>query len=59
MNQLSISVIVETVTRDDYAPRQVADALQGPIDAIRRQTYPRELIEIIVVADGMFDRRDA
>jgi glycosyltransferase involved in cell wall biosynthesis len=59
MNRLSISVIVETVTRDDYAPRQVADALQGSIEAIRRQTYPRELTEIIVVVDGMFDRRDA
>ncbi|HEX9460057.1 MAG TPA: glycosyltransferase [Thermoanaerobaculia bacterium] len=59
MNRLSISVVIETITRDDYAPRPVADELQGSIEAIGRQTYPRELIEIIVVVDESFDRQDA
>ncbi len=59
MNRLSISVVIETITGDDYAPRPVADELQGSIEAILRQTYPRELIETIVVFDERFDRRDA
>jgi glycosyltransferase involved in cell wall biosynthesis len=59
MNRLSISVIIETITRDDYAPGAVADDLQGSIEAVRRQTYPRELIETIVVVDQMFDQRGA
>jgi glycosyltransferase involved in cell wall biosynthesis len=59
MNRLSISVIIETITRDDYAPAAVADDLQRSIEAVRRQTYPPELIEIIVVVDQVLDPRSA
>jgi GT2 family glycosyltransferase len=51
MNRPFVSIVIETVSRDTYAERSLADDLQATLDAVLRQTYPRELIETIVVID--------
>jgi glycosyltransferase involved in cell wall biosynthesis len=51
MNLPLISVVIDTITREDYAVRPLADDLQPALDGVARQTYPRELIETIVVID--------
>jgi len=51
MNHPLISIVIESITREDYAERSLADDLQPTLDAIAGQTYPREMIETIVVVD--------
>jgi GT2 family glycosyltransferase len=51
MNRPFISIVIDTITRDDYEARPLADDLQVTLDAVARQTYPRELFETIVVVD--------
>jgi len=51
MNRPLVSIVIESITREDYAERSLADDLQPVLDAIARQTYPREMIETIVVVD--------
>jgi cellulose synthase/poly-beta-1,6-N-acetylglucosamine synthase-like glycosyltransferase len=46
-----ISIVVDTVTRDDYGHCSLADDLRTTLDAVAAQTYPRELTETIVVVD--------
>jgi glycosyltransferase involved in cell wall biosynthesis len=48
MNRPSVSVVVETITLTEGgdAPPSVLD---GVLAAVERQTYPRELVELIVV----------
>jgi cellulose synthase/poly-beta-1,6-N-acetylglucosamine synthase-like glycosyltransferase len=58
MNRPLISVVIETITREDYAECSLADDLQPTLDAVARQTYPRELIETIVVVDPDLNGRE-
>ncbi|MEO8383330.1 MAG: glycosyltransferase family 2 protein [Acidobacteriota bacterium] len=51
MNSPLISIVIDTVTRDDYGECSLADDLQATLDAVAMQTYPRERIETIVVVD--------
>jgi glycosyltransferase involved in cell wall biosynthesis len=51
MNLPFLSIVIDTITRDDYGARPLADDLQTTLDAVARQTYPRELFEIIIVVD--------
>jgi len=51
MNRPFISIVIDTITRDDYEARPLADDLTVTLDAVARQTYPRELFETIVVVD--------
>jgi glycosyltransferase involved in cell wall biosynthesis len=51
MNRPFVSIVIETITREDYADRPLADDLQPALDGVARQTYPRELIETILVID--------
>jgi GT2 family glycosyltransferase len=55
MNRPFISIVIDTITRDDYGARPLADDLQATLDAVARQTYPRELFETIVVVDSTSD----
>jgi GT2 family glycosyltransferase len=55
MNPPFISIVIDTITRDDYGRRPLADDLQETLDAVARQTYPRELFETIVVVDDTGD----
>jgi glycosyltransferase involved in cell wall biosynthesis len=55
MNRPFVSIIIDTITRDDYGARPLADDLQATLDGVRRQTYPRELFEVIVVVDDGSD----
>jgi glycosyltransferase involved in cell wall biosynthesis len=55
MNRPFISIIIDTITRDDYGARPLADDLQATLDGVARQTYPRELFETIVVIDDSSD----
>jgi cellulose synthase/poly-beta-1,6-N-acetylglucosamine synthase-like glycosyltransferase len=59
MNCPFVSIIIETITREDYAERSLADDLQPTLDAIARQTYPAELIETIIVVDPDLNRRES
>ena len=43
MNLPLVSIVIESITREDYAERSLADDLQPTLDAIARQTYPREM----------------
>ncbi|HEV7571102.1 MAG TPA: glycosyltransferase family 2 protein [Thermoanaerobaculia bacterium] len=56
MNRPFVSIVIDTITRDDYGARPLADDLQATLDAVARQTYPRELFEIIVVVDDTGNR---
>ncbi|HEX3579221.1 MAG TPA: glycosyltransferase [Thermoanaerobaculia bacterium] len=47
-----VSVVIETITREDYDARSLADHLQPLLDAILGQSYPREMIETLVVVDA-------
>jgi len=51
MNRPFVSIVIDTITRDDYGARPLADDLQATLDGVARQTYPRELFETIVVID--------
>jgi GT2 family glycosyltransferase len=51
MNRPIISIVIETITREDYPERPLAYDLQPALDGVARQTYPRELIETILVID--------
>jgi GT2 family glycosyltransferase len=55
MNRPLISVVIDTITRDDYGARPLADDLQVTLDGVARQTCPRELFETIVVVDSTSD----
>jgi glycosyltransferase involved in cell wall biosynthesis len=55
MNLPFISIVIDTITRDDYGRRPLADDLQATLDAVARQTYPRHLFETIVVVDDSSD----
>jgi glycosyltransferase involved in cell wall biosynthesis len=55
MNRPIISIVIDTITRDDYGARPLADDLQATLDCVARQTYPRELFETIVVVDTTSD----
>ncbi|HEV7485255.1 MAG TPA: glycosyltransferase [Thermoanaerobaculia bacterium] len=59
MNRSLISIVIETITREDYAERSLADDLQPTLDAVARQTYPGELIETIVVVDPDLTGRES
>jgi glycosyltransferase involved in cell wall biosynthesis len=51
-----VSVVVETITaRDHPMTVSLADDLGGALAALGRQTYPRDLIETIVVLDSQVD----
>jgi cellulose synthase/poly-beta-1,6-N-acetylglucosamine synthase-like glycosyltransferase len=53
MTRPLVSVIIETINaRVGGAAGPLADELAGALDALDRQTYPRELIERIIVVDG-------
>jgi GT2 family glycosyltransferase len=54
-----ISIVIETITRDDYAERSLADDLQATLDAVRQQTFPQERIETIVVIDRDLNGRES
>ena len=55
-----VSVVIETITtRFDCSTGSLADDLAGTLDALDRQTYPRELIERIVVLDDQVADDDA
>ena len=51
MNRPFISIVIESITREDYAERSLVDDLQPTLDAIAAQTYPRQMIETFVVVD--------
>ena len=54
-----VSVVIETVTtREDEASGPLADALGVTLAAVARQTYPRELVETVVVLDDEIDARE-
>jgi cellulose synthase/poly-beta-1,6-N-acetylglucosamine synthase-like glycosyltransferase len=53
MSQPFVSIVIDTVTRDDYGERSLPDDLRPTLDAVAAQTYPRELIETIVVVDAI------
>jgi glycosyltransferase involved in cell wall biosynthesis len=55
MNRPFISIVIDTITRDDYEARPLVDELQATLDGVARQTYPRELFETIVVVDDGSD----
>ena len=55
MNRPFISIVIDTITRDDYGARPLADDLRATLDGLTRQTYPRELFETIVVIDDTSD----
>src|SRR4051794_14629398 len=55
MNLPFISIVIDTITRDDYGKRPLADDLLATLDGLARQTYPRELFEILVVIDDSSD----
>jgi cellulose synthase/poly-beta-1,6-N-acetylglucosamine synthase-like glycosyltransferase len=59
MNLPLISIVIESITREDYAERSLADDLQPTLDAIVRQTYPRERIETIIVVDRDLPGRES
>jgi GT2 family glycosyltransferase len=52
MNLPFVSIVIDTITRDDYGARPLADDLQATLDGVARQTYPRALFETIVVVDS-------
>jgi glycosyltransferase involved in cell wall biosynthesis len=55
-----VSVVIETITtRFDRATGSLAADLAPTLDALNRQTYPHELIEVIVVLDDEFPAADA
>jgi glycosyltransferase involved in cell wall biosynthesis len=52
MSHLRTSIVVETITaREHHAEDVLADRIAGALDGIDRQSYPRALIERIVVVD--------
>jgi GT2 family glycosyltransferase len=59
MNQPFVSIVIDTVTRDDYPEHPLADDLQPALEGVARQTYPRELIETIVVIDDTLAGRES
>jgi GT2 family glycosyltransferase len=59
MNRPFVSIVIETITREDYADRPLIDDLQPSLDGVARQTYPRELIETIVVIDDTLAGRES
>lgn len=51
-----VSVVIETVTtREHSSAESLVDELEGTLQAVERQTYPRERFEIIVVLDDAID----
>ncbi len=51
-----VSVVIETITLREHASKQpLIDQLERTLNAVERQTYPRERIEIIVVLDDAVD----
>jgi glycosyltransferase involved in cell wall biosynthesis len=59
MSRPHVTVVVETITtRFDSANRSLVDDLTIILDALDKQTYPRELIEQIVVVDSQVSDRD-
>src|SRR5262249_41169426 len=44
----TVSVVVETASVHSYDDITIADC----VDAVARQTYPRDLIQLVVVDDG-------
>ena len=59
MNRPFVSIVIETVTREDYADCALADDLKPALDGVSGQTYPRELIETIVVIDETLGGRES
>jgi GT2 family glycosyltransferase len=59
MNRPIVSIVIETITREDYAERALADDLQPALNGVTRQTYPRELVETIVVIDDTLAGRES
>jgi len=59
MNHPFISIVIETVTGEDYAASPLADGLQPALDGVARQTYPRDMIEVIVVIDDTLAGRES
>jgi glycosyltransferase involved in cell wall biosynthesis len=59
MNRPFISVVIETITREDYAEHPLAEDLQPALNGVARQTYPRELVETIVVIDDTLAGRES
>lgn len=60
MTRHLVSVVIETITtRFDCTTGSLADDLAGTLNALDRQTYPRELIERIVVLDDEIAAPDA
>jgi GT2 family glycosyltransferase len=55
MNGPFVSVVIDTITRDDYGARPLADDLKATLDGLARQTYPAEMFETIVVIDDTSD----
>jgi glycosyltransferase involved in cell wall biosynthesis len=59
MNRPHVSVVIETITtRFDCANGSIVDDLGRTLTALDKQTYPRELIEQIVVIDEEVSQRD-
>ena len=60
MSKPHVSVVIETITtRFDSANGSLVDDLEITLKALDNQTYPRELIEQIVVIDDEVSPRDA
>jgi glycosyltransferase involved in cell wall biosynthesis len=56
MTRPLVSVVVETITlRENLTTVSLADDLAASLTALGRQTYPRDLIETIVVLDHEID----
>jgi glycosyltransferase involved in cell wall biosynthesis len=59
MSRPLVSVVVETITtRFDCANGSLADDLGATLSGLDRQTYPRELVEQIVVIDNDVSHQD-
>ena len=59
MNRPHVSVVIETITtRFDCANGSLVDDLSITLEALDKQTYPRELIEQIVVIDDEVSQHD-
>jgi glycosyltransferase involved in cell wall biosynthesis len=55
MNRPIVSIIIETINRENYAERALADDLQPALDGVAKQTYSREKMETIIVVDDIID----
>lgn len=55
-SDIAVSVVIETVTTREHSPAEsLVEELQGTLNAVERQTYPRERFEVIVVLDDSID----